>query len=309
MGELVAACVAGVFSLEDGLRLIAARGALMQALPAGGEMVVVRADEARVAAALESEPKVAIAAINGPENTVISGEGQAVRRVAANLEAEGIETRTLQVSHAFHSPLMEPILNSFERVAKEITFHPPHLTLISNLTGSVVTDEVTNAAYWSRHIRQAVRFAEGMQTLHEMAANILIEIGPKPTLLGMARSLAPSDSMSYPLAPSLRQGRSDWQQMLESLGHLYVRGVAADFSGLYGEADRRLHLPTYPWQRERYWLSAGPTLWAPRALKRLSSEHHPLLGQALPLASTEKIHFLVSPQLKRVALSGPPSRF
>jgi myxalamid-type polyketide synthase MxaE and MxaD len=249
--------VAGVFSLEDGLKLIAARGALMQALPAGGEMVVVRADETRVAAALESVANVAIAAINGADNTVISGAGQAVRRVAASLEASGIETRALQLSHAFHSPLMEPILQSFERIAREVTFNSPQLTLISNLTGSVVTDEVTSPAYWSRHIRQPVRFAEGMETLHEMDAEIFIEIGPKPTLLAIARSLSHSPTRHW--LPTLRQGRGDWQQMLESLGQLYVRGLPVDWDGLHGEAlHRRLQLPTYPWQRKRYWIEGAP---------------------------------------------------
>ncbi|MEZ4727513.1 MAG: beta-ketoacyl synthase N-terminal-like domain-containing protein [Caldilineaceae bacterium] len=281
VGEYVAACLAGVFSLEDGLKLIAARGRLMGALPQDGAMVSLQADEARVQSALAayhaetSHPgsacAVSIAAVNGPESTVISGQRAAVLAIAGQLAAEGVKTRQLTVSHAFHSPLMEPMLAEFRRIAAGITYHRPKLRLVSNVTGNVAGEEVTTPAYWVRHVRDAVRFADGLRTLHDQGATIYLEIGPKPTLLGMAQAIldfpltngrvAQSDAQSAIinplLLPSLREGRSDWQQMLESLGALYGHGVAIHWAGFDKDyARRKAILPTYPFQRQRYWHTA-----------------------------------------------------
>ena len=190
VGEYVAACIAGVFSLEDGLKLIAHRSKLMQALPRVGEMVAVLADEATVRKAIAPySEKVAIAAINGPKSIVISGEAQAVTAVVAVLEAQGVKTKKLVVSHGFHSPLMEPMLGEFERVAESVTYSQPRLGLISNVTGSLATGEIATPKYWVNHIRQGVQFAGGMETLAEQECEIFVEIGPKPTLLGMGRQL------------------------------------------------------------------------------------------------------------------------
>jgi malonyl CoA-acyl carrier protein transacylase len=260
VGEYVAACVAGVFSLEDGLKLIAERGRLMQALPRNGEMVAVLASETLVNEAIQPyTQQVSIAALNGPENVVIAGERQAVGNIITALQQQGIETRSLKVSHAFHSPLMEPMLAEFEQVLDRVTFSQPHLDIISNLTGELATAEIATPAYWLRHVRQAVRFADSLKTLYQQKYRVLVEIGAKPTLLGMARHCLPNETTNstISLLPSLRFGKADWQQMLESLGALYVRGVTIDWAGFDRDYSRHhlSSLPTYPWQRQRYWIS------------------------------------------------------
>jgi malonyl CoA-acyl carrier protein transacylase len=253
VGEYVAATVAGVFSLEDGLKLIAERARLMQALPEDGEMVAVFADESKVQAVIEPYSQdVAIAAINGPQSTVISGKREVVEAAIATLKAQGIKAKKLTVSHAFHSPLMEPMLEAFKHVASEIPYSSPKIKLISNVTGELATDEVANPDYWCRHVRQAVRFATGMETLHQQKYELLVEIGPKPILLGMGRHCLPEGVGVW--LPSLYPKQQDWQQILESLGTLYVRGLSVDWSAFDRDYPRRrVQLPTYPFQRQRYW--------------------------------------------------------
>jgi malonyl CoA-acyl carrier protein transacylase len=253
VGEYVAACVAGVFSLEDALKLIAERARLMQALPQDGEMVAVFASEAQVTVAIQPyAQEVSIAAINGPQSIVISGKSEAVEAAIATLKAEGIKTKKLTVSHAFHSPLMEPMLTAFERVAAAVAYSYPKIKLISNVTGELATDEIANPEYWCRHARQAVRFAAGMETLYQQGYEVFLEIGAQPTLLGMGRYCLPEGVGVW--LPSLYQGRKDWQQILQSLGALYVRGVSVDWSAFDRDYPRRrLQLPTYPFQRQRYW--------------------------------------------------------
>lgn len=272
VGELVAACVAGVFSLEEGLRLVAARGRLMGALPQDGAMVAITASEIQVRKALAPYSQVvALAAVNGPENMVISGQRQAVLAIAEQLAAEGVKTQQLTVSHAFHSPLMEPMLEAFRQAAATITYHSPDLPLVSNLTGKLVGDEIMTPEYWVRQVRAAVRFADGVTTLHEHGTDIFLEIGPKPVLIGMAQSIfdfrvVPADSASSMMQqspipnpqskiylPSLRQGHSAWRQMLTSLGELYMRGVNIDWVGFDKDYHHKVVLPTYPFQRKRYW--------------------------------------------------------
>ncbi|MGQ4807008.1 6-deoxyerythronolide-B synthase EryA1, modules 1 and 2 [Candidatus Entotheonellaceae bacterium PAL068K] len=266
VGEYVAACVAGVFSLEEGLRLIAERGRLMQALPQDGDMVAVRASEARVAAAIAPcAQEVSIAAINGPESVVISGRRQAVAAVLSRLETEGVKKRQLTVSHAFHSPLMEPMLTEFAQVAQQVIYAEPQLALVSNVTGQLATAEVQAPEYWVRHVREAVRFADGMATLHEQGCEVFVEIGPQPTLLGMGRQcLEPLKHRTRASAPtlwlpSLRRGQPDWQVLLQSLGALYCHGVCIDWAGFDRDyARRKVVLPTYPFQRQRYWVDTMP---------------------------------------------------
>ncbi|NET25423.1 type I polyketide synthase [Okeania sp. SIO1I7] len=257
VGEYVAACVAGVFSLEDGLKLIAMRGKLMQQLPSGGEMVSVMASESQVTEAIgEYSSKVTIAAINGPESTVISGETEAVATICSKLEAMGVKTKQLQVSHAFHSPLMEPMLAEFETVAKEITYNKPTIPLISNVTGEKVGGEITNAEYWVTHVRQPVKFAQSMKTLESEGYETYLEIGPKPILLGMGRQCVKEGVGEW--LPSLRPGVDEWQQMLDSLGKLYVKGAKVDWLGFDSDyARQKVVLPTYPFQRERYWIETS----------------------------------------------------
>ncbi|WP_424100297.1 SDR family NAD(P)-dependent oxidoreductase [Moorena producens] len=255
VGEYVAATVAGVFSLEDGLKLIAMRGQLMQKLPSGGQMASIMASESQVIEAIkEYSSQVTIAAVNGPESIVISGESAAIASICSQFESVGVKTKALQVSHAFHSPLMEPMLTEFETVATEITYNQPKIPLISNVTGQEVGGEITTAEYWVSHVRQPVRFAEGMETLHKQGAEIFLEIGSKPILLGMGRECLMGQKKLW--LPSLRSGKPDWLQMLQSLGQLYVRSIKIDWLGF--ERDyfhNKVELPTYPWQRKRYWIT------------------------------------------------------
>ncbi|NEO77944.1 beta-ketoacyl synthase N-terminal-like domain-containing protein [Moorena sp. SIO4G3] len=263
VGEYVAACVAGVFSLEDGLKLIASRGSLMQALPADGEMVAVLASLSQVQEAIEPyAEKVAIAAINSPESVVISGQTQSVQAIIAALKTEGVKTKKLKVSHAFHSHLMKPMLADFEQIAKEVTYSSPQVNIISNVTGGLATAEIGTPEYWCRHILQPVRFAAGMETLYQQGYRVFLEIGPKPTLLGMGRHCSPGEEANCraPLKwlPSLCPGQENWQQILQSLAQLYVRGVKVDWSSFNRHSrGHRLQLPTYPWQRQRYWIETA----------------------------------------------------
>lgn len=291
VGEYVAACIAGVFSLEDGLKLIAARGRLMQALPQYGGMVAVMLDETSAVEAIRDYSKeISIAAINGPESVVLSGQNKALEVVVTHLQTRGIKTKPLTVSHAFHSFLMEPMLTEFQQVAEEITYTVPQIKLVSNLSGEIVTTEVAEAAYWCRHIRQPVRFNDSIQTLHQQKYDIYVEIGPKPTLLGMGKQCLPEDNPATWL-PSLRQEQSDWEQLLESLGICYVQGVTIDWSSFDQEyACRKQVLPTYPFQRQRYWIEKPATK---NYLANPADMIHPLLGQQLSLPGSQEIRFEV----------------
>ncbi|MCB9147713.1 MAG: type I polyketide synthase [Caldilineaceae bacterium] len=299
VGEYVAACVAGVFTLEDALYLIAERGRLMQALPAGGAMVAIQASEVQVTNALQPyAERASIAAINGPESVVISGRQEAIDTICAALETQGIRAKKLTVSHAFHSPLMEPMLDEFREVAGQITMTTPQIPLISNLTGLVAGDEIAQPDYWSQHIRRPVQFAAGMETLAAEGVEVFLEIGPQPTLLGMGRLALPKhDGLWLPtLHPKQRT------QPLTTVAELYVHGLPINWIGFHdlmvneSDADRkrprRIPLPTYPFQRQRYWLDAPKTDAAVhfgQALRQRTG--HPLIGRPLYLASSQDIRF------------------
>lgn len=253
VGEYVAACIAGVFSLEDGIKLIAQRAALMQSLPTNGQMVAIFASEAAVTDAIAPYSKdVAIAAINGPNSIVISGHQDAVQAILKDLAAREIEYRVLQVSHAFHSPLMEPILDKFEQIAQQVKYSTPQLPLISNLTGQPVGKEIASASYWRQHLREAVRFYQSVQTLHEQGYQLFLEIGPDAVLSGMGRRCLPTQAGVW--LASLKKEQEDWQQLTQSLAILYEHGVEVDWCGFDQDYQRyRLELPTYPFERQRYW--------------------------------------------------------
>ncbi len=283
IGEYVAACIAGVFSLEDGLKLVAARGRLMQSLPAGGIMAAVYSDEKRVRLAIAPyENKVSIAAVNGPGAIVISGAESAVGVIIEALQKDGIKSQQLNVSHAFHSPLMDPMLDEFEQVAKSIQYHSPQIGIVSNVSGNLITDNsIANAPYWREHARQTVRFSDGIKVLHEEGYHFFLEIGPAPILLGLARRCEPVNAQDAWL-PSLRPGRADWDQILESLARLYVKGMDVDwdaFESAYKTQRRRVELPTYPFQRQHYWLDFEPAVSAFE-----TKTDHPLLGSRLSTA-------------------------
>ncbi len=289
VGEYVAACVAGVFSLEDGLKLIAARGRLMQSLPQKGSMVAVFASQEIVLNAIESyKDKVAIAAINSSDNIVISGQSEAIESVVNRLELNGIQCKQLNVSHAFHSPLMESMLAEFEEIARQINYFTPQIELISNLTGQSIDQEIAMPQYWCRHIRQVVRFSESIETLDKLGYQVFIEIGAKPTLLGMGCSVLDNNTQSKLWLPSMRPGYSDWQPLLESLAHLYVRGITIDWVSCYRDnICYRVALPTYPFQRQRYWLEHTKLNSRAHAMRPYTPTHS-LLGQKLrsPLKDT-----------------------
>ncbi|NEP72540.1 MAG: type I polyketide synthase [Okeania sp. SIO2G4] len=284
VGEIVAATVAGVWTLEEGLKLIAARGRLMQQLPSGGEMVSVMASESLVSQYITPESEVGIAAINGPESVVISGESVAMKSIVNQLEAKGIKTKQLEVSHAFHSRLMEPMLSEFEAVANQLTYNQPQIPIISNVTGQIADSSIATASYWVNHIRQPVRFAQGIETLRQQGYEIYLEMGPKPILLGMARQCQPESVVEW--LPSLRPGVDEWQQMLSSLGQLYIKGSKIDWIGFDSDYIRqKVALPTYPFQRERYWIQANQQ----RTQSHRQKQIHPLLGQKIPNATTQQI--------------------
>jgi len=297
VGEYVAACVAGVFSLEDGLKLIAERGRLMQTLPSTGTMVVVMASEAEVRFFLEATHKdCAIAAINGSQNVVVSGPQTALEPFCQTLNQKGIKTTPLTVSHAFHSPLMEPMVAEFKGIAATVTYQAPQVDIISNLTGQLVNgSELADPDYWCRHILQPVRFADSVKTLQEQGYTDLLELGPKPVLTGMAyHCLTPDTIESTVLLPSLRYGQEDWQVLFGSLAQLYSRGATIDWEAVnQGYRYQRLQLPTYPFQRQWYGVEIDASKRQTRQANSRSTTAtvHPLLGYRLPLAGSQEHRF------------------
>nr|WP_086821523.1 type I polyketide synthase [Allokutzneria sp. NRRL B-24872] len=275
IGELAAAHVAGVLSLADAAKLVAARGRLMQALPTGGAMVSLQAAEVDVLPLLNAD--VSIAALNGPLSTVIAGAEDAVLAVA---EASGVKTKRLTVSHAFHSPLMEPMLAEFRKVAESISYSTPRLSIVSNLTGELV--EEIDADYWVRHVREAVRFQDGIRWLENNGVSTFVELGPGGVLASMARDCLEREAV---LAPSLRKDRPEAESFLTALAELHVRGSAIDWTPLFDGA-RRVDLPTYAFQRQRYWLDASQQA-ADVASVGLNTTEHPLLGAVTELADSE----------------------
>ena len=252
VGEYVAACIAGVFSLEDGLKLIAARGRLMEKTPLG-TMVAVLADEITVRRVIRQFGEdMAIAAINGPESIVISGAREVIKEAIAAFKGAGIKTKRLKVSGAFHSPLMKPILAEFATIAKQVTYSPPHLDIVSNLTGKLATADIATPEYWVKHLVNPVKFADSMEFLGEQGYEIFLEIGPKPTLLGMGCQCLSENTGLW--LPSLRPQDRDSQTILSSLAALYEAGITIDWSGFHKDYKGSCPvLPTYPFQRQRYW--------------------------------------------------------
>jgi acyl transferase domain-containing protein len=293
VGEYVACCLAGVFSLEDALQLIAARGRLMQALPTGGRMVAVSADETRVLQALAGyERLVSIAAVNSPKQTVISGAGPVVEEIVERLAAEGVKTRALTVSHAFHSPLMDPMLAEFEQIVGRIQLSAPRFPVISNVSGKTGGAEFTEPAYWCRHVRQPVRFADMMQTIAGLEPDAFLEVGPQPILSALGRvCLAGS---AQPWLPSLRAPQDDLRTVQSSLGALFGLGVPVDWDRFYARGPRRkVVLPNYPFRRQACWndFVAEVGQWRPAGGREGTSEKtmHPLIGRRLDVAGRETV--------------------
>ena len=317
IGELSAAHVAGILELSDAARLVVARGRLMQALPSGGAMVSIGASERRVSRVLEGhEGSVSIAAVNGPEFVVISGAERVVEAIATQFAAQGARTKRLVVSHAFHSPLMTPMLEAFREVAELVRYARPRMRVVSNLSGALSEESMGSAQYWVQHVREAVRFAQGVRTLSDVGVTSYVELGPTPTLLEQVSSCVDSATSEAGLegeaefVASVRPERGEGRSVLEALGAWYAQGRRVDWVGVFPFGGRRLELPTYPWQRKRYWIE--PTAATDLAAAGQGASGHPLLSAAIALADSDgflltgRLSLAEHPWLADYAVFGTP---
>ncbi|HEY4382947.1 MAG TPA: aminotransferase class III-fold pyridoxal phosphate-dependent enzyme, partial [Ktedonobacteraceae bacterium] len=258
IGEYAAACIAGAFSLEEGLRLVYERGRLMNELPEKGAMAAVLADTNRILEKLAHfADDIVISAFNGPRHTVIAGPTEVLAHALQELEEQGIATQPLPIGQACHSAFVDPMLDTFEQLASQITYQPLKRPLVSTVTGQICEPgERLEASYWQRQLREPVRFAQGIATLAAYGVQCNLEIGPAPSLLGMGKRCFTSGNMSW--LPSLKQKQHDWQVLLSSLGELYVQGASVNWEEFeQGYTRNRIELPTYPFERKRYWLKAA----------------------------------------------------
>jgi thioester reductase-like protein len=258
LGEYVAACLAGVFSLEDALRVVAERARLLDALPPGA-MLAVPLTEERVAGLLGG--RLSLAAVNAPELSVVAGPADAVAELAAGLAAEGIACRRLPTTHAFHSSLVEPAVEPFARLMEGVALHPPQVPYVTNVTGTWITDrEATDPAHWVRHLRQTVRFAQGLETLTSGPAPALLEIGPGQGLstLALQQDTAAGDRVVVPSLRPVYDRQPDLAWLLGAVARLWIAGVDLDWPAFHrGELRNRVELPAYPFERQRYWVDPG----------------------------------------------------
>ena len=268
LGEYAAACAAGIFSLTDGLRLVAARGRLTASLPPDGGMMAVFAPEERVRAAIAPYAnRISIGAVNGRNNIVVSGGLAELDLLAAQFEAAGTKCRRLKVATAYHSPLLEPILDEFEAVAQTVSYTCPKVSFISNVSGTAIdADQLLTASYWRLHLRQSVRFAAGLDALYQQGVRHFLELGPKPVLGALGMDFHGTECKWY---ASLAPWRRDWSCMLETLKSLYLEGASMDWVGFDRDYLRnKVTVPFYPFQRQRYWTSVSrPTSPAVRDSK------------------------------------------
>ncbi|WP_404820595.1 type I polyketide synthase [Streptomyces malaysiensis] len=290
IGELAAAHVAGVLSLADAAKLVAARGRLMQELPTGGAMVAVQASEDEVTPLLTEG--VSIAALNGPTSVVIAGDDDAVVEVAASFESRGRKTKRLTVSHAFHSPRMDGMLEAFREVAQGLSYEAPRMAIVSNLTGDVVSaEEIATADFWVRHVREAVRFLDGVRALEAQGVTTYVELGPDGVLSAMAQECVTGDDAEFTAA--LRKDRPEAEALTAAVARAYVRGVPLDWDAVFGGTSARIEpaelavLPTYSFQRQRYWPSAAALAAGDPESIGLGDIDHPLLGAAVALADAD----------------------
>ncbi|MEU6072062.1 SDR family NAD(P)-dependent oxidoreductase [Streptomyces sp. NPDC047082] len=274
IGELAAAHVAGLWSLEDAARLVAARGRLMQQLPAGGAMAAVQATEDEVLSVLPAG--TGIAAVNGPSAVVVSGPEAGVDEVVRHFDGQGRKTKRLAVSHAFHSPLMEPMLAEFEQVAAQLTYSKTKFPIVSTLTGAQVSyEELSQASYWVRHVREAVRFAEAVATLDGQGIGTFLELGPDAVLTAMV-----ADPRAL---PTLRRDRTEPQALVEALTRL----PAVDWTTFFGPGRRVVDLPTYAFQHRPYWFRSNSVASGEPGDFGLAAGGHPLLGATVELPDSE----------------------
>ncbi|WP_374227695.1 SDR family NAD(P)-dependent oxidoreductase, partial [Streptomyces sp. CJ_13] len=285
IGEIAAAHVAGVFSLEDACTLVAARGRLMQALPSGGVMIAVQASEEEVLPLLTD--RVSIAAVNGPRSVVVAGDEDAALAIAGALPDR--KSKRLTVSHAFHSPHMDGMLDAFRQEIEGLTFAAPRIPVVSNLTGAPVTDEMGSADFWVRHVRDAVRFLDGVRALESAGVTTYVELGPAGVLSAMAQSCLTESTGPVAFVPALRKGRSEAATLTTALAEVHARGIAVDWHAFHRDTGaEHVDLPTYAFQREHYWLDAG-SLGGDVTTVGLRSADHPLLGASVSLADADAL--------------------
>ncbi|GAA0223684.1 type I polyketide synthase [Cryptosporangium japonicum] len=285
VGELAAAHVAGVLSLDDACRVVAARAELMDALPGGGAMLAIRAAEADVRRLLADEPDVAVAAVNGPDAVVVSGPADAVARVALAGADARLRTKELAVSHAFHSPLMDPMLERFAAVVESVAFGSPRVAMVSTVTGGEARWD--DPAYWVEQVRRPVRFADAVAAATGgFAVGIWLEAGPDATLAPMVEDVVPE----VPAVALSRRDHDETRTLLGALGAAYRRGVDLDWTACFPSERRFADLPTYAFQRQRYWLPPGAGAQDATALG-LRSVDHPLLGAVLATPDTDRLVF------------------
>ncbi|MFE2540070.1 SDR family NAD(P)-dependent oxidoreductase [Actinacidiphila glaucinigra] len=286
IGEIAAAHVAGVLSLEDACALVAARGRLMQALPAGGVMIALQATEHEVLPLLTE--RVSIAAVNGPESLVIAGDEDAALAIAQSFADR--KSKRLAVSHAFHSPHMDGMLDAFREVVEGLSFEAPRIAVVSNLTGAVVTDEMGSADFWVRHVREAVRFLDGVRALEAAGVTTYLELGPDGVLSAMAQECVTADTAAF--VPALRGGRPEAETVIGALGFVHVRRGTVDWEVYFaGTGARRVDLPTYAFQQERYWIDVPVSPVGDVASAGLGRAEHPLLGAAVELPDSDGLLF------------------
>ncbi|MER7610722.1 type I polyketide synthase [Nonomuraea wenchangensis] len=272
LGEITAAHVAGVLDLADACRLVAARGRLMQALPAGGAMAAIGCGEEEIAPMLRGE--ISVAAVNAPGAVVVSGAASQVEQVIDWARERGYRTRPLRVSHAFHSPLMEPMLAEFGQVVAGLTLRRPELALVSNVSGELAGEEITDPGYWVEHVRRPVRFADGVRVMRERGVTHFLEVGPDAQLTPMVeQTLTHQDGEEPSVVALLRRDRDEITQLVTGLGQAWTRGTGVDWTAWpTGARGSDLELPTYPFQHRRYWLQL-PSTGDPVALGQTSVDH------------------------------------
>jgi len=285
VGEFVAACVSGVMSLESAMRLVIARGALMHKMPPGGGMAAIFAAESEVRALIDKiAPEIAVAGMNGPLNTVVSGKRDTLKVLMHELDRQRVGYRELHVSNAFHSPYTDPILDDLQNAASQIKYGPPKLPLVSNVSGAVMV-AAPDKLYWRRHLREAVRFGDGMLALAELGCRTFVEIGPHPVLLPIAQACLGAKGKSATWVTTLNRQKPDADSMTETLAALYLASHNINWIAVHAEsACRRVPLPTYPFQRKRYWIEDNSIHnEGAKAIKLI----HPLVGTRTGSASNE----------------------
>ncbi|MEU1282582.1 type I polyketide synthase, partial [Streptomyces sp. NPDC005805] len=294
IGELTAAHLAGVLDLPDAARLVATRARLMQNAQPGGAMVAIQATEEEVRAALAPYgDRIAVAAVNSPQSVVVAGDADAAEAVAAHFRDQGRKTTPLKVSHAFHSPHMDPILDQFRAEASQLTYHPPRIPLVSTLTGILATEaELTSPDYWTNHIRGTVRLTDTLTTLAAQGTTHYLEIGPDTVLAPLVHSTLDGDELTA--LGTLRRGQGEVETLVAGIARAHSSGVDVDWSaflaGTTPEAGTSPELPTYAFQRQRYWLDETETRADAGALG-LTAVGHPILGASVGMADRDAYLF------------------